>query len=127
MLAAALLNNFLSEGEKSSEDIDNYLKTENIYPNRKLWVDCLIKPTFIAHQFIRAEREGDILLREKCLKDMLPYFFAAVYQHYARDISMYLLEVKSLPDQARKDLKEGCNVCRHSNGAPAVSSDQFGE
>ena len=127
MLAAALLNNFLSEGEKSSEDIDNYLKTEDIYPTRKLWVDCLIKPTFIAHQFIRAEREGDILLREKCLKDMLPYFFAAGHQHYARYISMYLLEVKSLPSEARQDLKEGYNVCRHSNGAPAVSSDQFGE
>ena len=32
-----------------------------------------------------------------------------------------------MPDEARKDLLDGCNVCRHLNGAQAVSSDQFGE
>ena len=77
MLTAALLNDFLTDGTKSSEEIDAYLETNQQCPTKKLWVDCLIKPTFIAHQFLRAEREGDVLLREKCLKDMLPYFFCS--------------------------------------------------
>ena len=32
-----------------------------------------------------------------------------------------------MPENARRDLEKGCNVCHHSNGAPGVSSDQFGE
>ena len=127
MLTAALLNNFLCNGPKTSEEIYAYLETEEDNPTKKLWVDCLIKPTLIAHRFIRSEREGDVLLREKCLKDMLPYFFAAGHHNYARYITIYLHEVKNLPENARRDLIEGCNVCCHSNGAPAVSSDQFGE
>ena len=127
MLTAALLDNFLNDGPKTSEEIEDYLETDQQYPTRKLWINCLIKPTFIAHRFLRAEREGDLLLREKCLRDMLPYFFAAGHHHYARYITIYLYEVMKLPENARKDLMDGCNVCRHSDGAPAVSSDQFGE
>lgn len=77
MLTAALLNNFLTDGTKSSVDIDTYLESDLQYPTRKLWLECLIKPTFIAHRFLRSEREGDILLREQCLRDMLPYFFCS--------------------------------------------------
>ena len=68
MLTAALLSNFLSGGPRSSEEIDDFLHTKKQFPTGKLWVECLIMPTFIAHRFLRSEREGDVLLREKCLR-----------------------------------------------------------
>jgi len=90
----------------------------------RLWADCLIKPTLIALQFLWPEHEGDVLLWEYYLAKMLPYYF--VVGHYARYIPVHLHEIKSLPHDARKDLLNGCHVCRHANGAPAVSAEQFG-
>ena len=127
MHTAALLNDFLQDGPKSANDIECYLENARKHSIGKLWVDCVIKPTFIAHHFLRAEREGDWLLQQHCLQQMLPYFFSAGHHHYARYMTYYLNSMKGLPQEARKDLMEGCHVCRHTNGAPAVSSDQFGE
>ena len=81
----------------------------------------------LAHQFLRAEREGDCLLQQRCLQKMLPYFFEAGHHHYARYISWHLLEMQHLPQDTKKDLLDGANVCHHSEGASAVSSDHFGE
>lgn len=58
---------------------------------------------------------------------MLPYFFAAGHHHYARYISWHLREMQHIPEVAKKDFLDGAHVCRHADGAPAVSSDQFGE
>ncbi len=127
MLTGALLQDFLSEGQQSYEDIQTYLEQASKHPTGKLWVNCLIKPTLIAHRFIRAEREGNLLLREKCIEEMIPYFFSAGHFNYARYLSHYLGEVRNLPSEARQLLLEGCQVCRHNDGSPAVSADQFGE
>ena len=50
----------------------------------KLWVNVLIKPVFIMMKFIRAEQEGDWPLHLEAFSQMIPYFFAAGYVHYAR-------------------------------------------
>ena len=107
--------------------IQAFLDQASKHPTSKLWVSCLIRPTLIAHRFVRAEREGDLLLREKCLEEMLPYFFTAGHYNYARYLTHYLQEVKSHSAELREMLVKGCQVSRHSNGAPAVSADQFGE
>ena len=62
MVVAALLNAFLHEGEKTHDDIVADLEKAREHPTGKLWVDCLIIPTMLAHQFTRSEREGDWLL-----------------------------------------------------------------
>ena len=77
MVTAALLHDFLQTGEKSHDDIVAYLEKAREHPIGKLWVDCFIQPTMLAHQFLRAESEGDWLLQQHCLKMMLPYFFSA--------------------------------------------------
>ncbi len=127
MVVAALLYEYLQEGEKCHDDMVAYLQKAREHPTGKLWVNCLITPTMIAHQFLRAEREGDWLLEQHCLEMMLPYFFAAGHHHYARYISWHLLDMRHLPQDAKKDLLDGAHVCRHSKGAAAVSGDQFGE
>ena len=111
MLSAALMHGFLSQEPRSYEDIERYLNQVSGNPTGKLWVDCLIKPTLIAHIFVQAECEGNLLLREKCLEDMIPYFFAAGHYYYVRYITMYLREIRAIAPEARALLMQGCNVC----------------
>ena len=127
MLLAALLCDFLQGGQKSDEDIVAYLEKARYHPTGKLWVDSFITLIMIAHQFLRTEREGDWLLQQHCLEIMLPYFFVSGHHHYARYISWHLRDMQHLPDDAKQDLLHGTNACRHSDGAVAVSGDQFGE
>lgn len=50
----------------------------------KLWVENLIKPVMLMMMFVRAEREADWPLHLFCVKEMLPYFYAAGHFNYAR-------------------------------------------
>ena len=50
----------------------------------KLWVENLIKPVMLMMMFVRAEREADWPLHLLCVKEMMPYFFAAGHFNYAR-------------------------------------------
>ena len=90
-------------------------------------MDCLIKPTLIALMFLRGERNGDFLLQQHCLNAMLPYFFAAGQNNYARYLSWYVRQMDNLPQHAKEDLLASAHVCRHSDGRTAVPADQFGE
>ena len=57
---------------------------------------------------------------------MLPYFFSAGHQHYARYITWHIAEMNAIPPEAKSDFINGAHVCHHSDGGPGVSSDQFG-
>ncbi len=129
IVTAVLLFDFVKDGPKTFEDIDLYLETAREHPTGRLWVDCLVRPTLIAHQFERAERESDFLLQHHCYQQMLPYFFAAAHWQYARYITWHVMEMKTmLPDDAKTDLLAGAHVCLHKPGTwNAVSADQFGE
>ena len=72
------------------QELRDYLETAREHPTGRLWVDCLIKPTPLALMFLFGERNGDFLLQKHCLKEMLPYFFAAGHQNYARYLSWYV-------------------------------------
>ena len=96
MLTWALLSDFLKEGPKSSAEINVYLEKAREHPTGKLWVDCLIRPTMIAHHFLRGECESDLLLHEHSLVEMIPYFFSASHHNYARYITFYLQETKAM-------------------------------
>ena len=117
MVSVALLQNCLQGGEKSFEEIVSYMEDARQNPTGRHWVDNLVKPTLLAHQFLRAEREGNWLFQQLCLERMLPYFFSAGHVHYARYISWHLLEMRHLlPEAAKTDLIAGAHVCRHSEG-----------
>lgn len=89
----------------------------------RLWLDCLIKPVFLMMAYIRAEREGDWLLRVYCVKSMMPYFFAAGHHNYARSGLAYLraIEKNILPY-----FLKGKHVMRHMKGLwNGICSDMF--
>lgn len=125
-VAAALLKQFLSTGPKTFEQIEQYLDIARLHPTGRHWVDNFLLPTLLVHQFERAEREGDIHLKQLTMERMMKYFFLAGHVQYARYLTQYLLEMRALNAEAKADLSH--LVCRHHDGYwNAVSSDQFGE
>ena len=58
MVLAALLQNILSTGAKTCEEISAYMEEARKHPTGRHWVDNFLKPTILAHQFIRVERAG---------------------------------------------------------------------
>jgi len=76
--------------------------------------------------FVRAEREGDWLLHVHCVKAMMPYFFAAGHQNYARSGLVYLRAIEDLPDKMLPFFLKGKHVMRHMNGLwNGIWSDMF--
>ena len=127
-VSAALLQRFLSSGPKTFEQIEQYLDTARLHPTGRHWVDNFLVPTLLIHQFERAEREGDIYLKQLTMERMQKYFFLAGHVQYARYLTQYLLEMRALPTEAKADLVSGAFICRHHEGYwNAVSGDQFGE
>ncbi len=74
MVTAALLQ-CLQNGEKTFNEISEYVEGVRHHPTGRNWVDNLVKPTLLVHQFLRAESEGDWLFQQLCLERMLSYFF----------------------------------------------------
>ena len=120
------MSNILKD-KQTIETIMTYHDCARSHPTGRLWVDCLIKPTMIAHRFVRSWHDGDFLLEQQCLKEMLPYFFASGHHNYARYVTWHLREMANLPHSAKKYLLDGAHVCRHADGRAPVPSDQFGE
>ena len=81
-----------------------------------VWIDNLIKPVFYVMQFIRAEREGDWPLHLDAVSKMLPYFFAAGHQNYARYGLYYLHDMKKLPVPILEKFMRGEHITRHQKG-----------
>ena len=92
----------------------------------KLWLDCLLKPVFLAMDFIRAEREGDFPLHVATLKEMHQYYFAAGRANYARGVAAYMMNIGNLPATIVKGFLEGNHVMRYQRGIwNGISSDMF--
>ncbi len=55
-VSVALLKRFLSTEAKTFDQINQYLDTARLHPTCQHWVDNLIVPTLLVHQFERVER-----------------------------------------------------------------------
>ena len=87
MVVTGLLHECIISGKTSYQAICDKLEESRSSCTGRLWVDCLIYPVWLAHTFIRAEREGNYALHMYCLTRMVPYFFAAGHWNYARYIT----------------------------------------
>ncbi len=61
MLTGVLLAEFMESGQKTYDEIEEYIDSVRHHATGRLWVDCLIKPVMIANFFIHAEHKGDFL------------------------------------------------------------------
>lgn len=69
----------------SMDDLENVLdELSALSRTTKMWVNNIIKPTFLMMRFCRASHEGDWALHIKTAEDMLPYMFAAHKYNYGR-------------------------------------------
>ncbi len=92
----------------------------------RLWLECLIKPVLLMMAYVRAEREGDWLLHAHCVKAMIPYFFAAGHQNYARSSLVYQRAIENLPRSILAYFLKGEHVMRHMKGLwNGIWSDMF--
>lgn len=92
----------------------------------KLWLDCLIKPVLLMMAYVRAEREGEWPLHVHCVRAMMPYFFAAGHQNYARLGLVYLRAIENLPEDILRYFLKGKHVMRHMKGLwNGIWSDMF--
>ena len=128
MVVTEVLRDFIS-GNTTHESLEEQLASYRTSHMGRLWVDCLVPPVYLAHLFIRAEREANYVLHMYCLTRMLPYFFAAGHWNYARYLSWHIYEfLTQLDEVALSPFYMGSHVCRHRDGTwNAVFSDQFGE
>ena len=101
--SAALLKHFLSSGPNTFDEIDEYLAVARLHPTGRHWVDNFLLLTLLIHQFERAEREDDYYLKQLTMERMLKYFFLAGHVQYARYLTQYLLEMRHLPADAKRD------------------------
>ena len=72
LITTVLLQDFFQSGANTYHELSEYLEAVRDHPVGRLWVDCLIKPTFLALQLLRAQRDGDFLLQQVSLEAMMP-------------------------------------------------------
>ena len=71
-ITTVLLQDFFQSGAKTYQELSEYWEAVREHPVGRLWVDCLIKPTLLALQLLRAQRDGDFLLQQVSLEAMMP-------------------------------------------------------
>ena len=124
-----ILENFYFGGAKTQQELFDYLETAREYHTGKLWVDCLIKPTLLAMNFLRAERNGDFLLIPS--PTVLPGDHVAIFLLGWPSQLFPLHQLVCAPNAPHSSVGKagspcGC-PCLQANGSTAVPADQFGE
>ena len=72
LITTVVLQDFCQSGAKTNQELSEYLEAVSDHPVGRLWVDCLIKPTLLALQLLRAQRDGDFLLQQVSFEAMMP-------------------------------------------------------
>ena len=129
MIGKNFPNNFrafriLTEELLKAADIDllNYASTTDLidaleqrFAGSKtalMWIRNFIKPVFIMMRFVRAERDGEWLLHLECVREMLPYLYAAGRHNYAKSAPVYLMEMESLEGDIKDRFMRGEHTVR---------------
>ena len=94
----------LTQAEQQSEVVVHYLKefrqrSRSVSDTFAYW-DDFISMVEILLRFVRGERDGIWDLHLGALSDMLPYFFAYDHINYARWVTIYYSDMKSLAQTA---------------------------
>ena len=66
MVSAALLENFLQVNENNFDDILAHIDDARKHPPGRHWVNNLLMPSLLDHQFLRAERERETGSSNSC-------------------------------------------------------------
>ncbi len=126
MVVEVILGPIINDFPDFTSLMNNLEERAQVSKTCKLWPDCLIKPTILMMEYVRAEREGDFLLHVACVKAMSVYFFAGGHHNYARSTAAYLRTLLNLPEGIKVHFMRGDHVMRHMAGLwNGVWSDMF--
>ena len=101
----------------SMDDLDTVLsELSGKSQTTKMWVDLIIKPTFLMMQFSRASHEGDWPLHITTAEAMLPYMFAANHYNYARYGLYYVRSMTWLAPELEEKFIKGEQTMHHMDG-----------
>lgn len=87
----------LPEFQELANLYEQYCKDENDSPLKMFW-NTYLEMAAILLSLIRATREMNWELHLKCIKTMLPWFFAHDHTNNARYLPVYLIHMLELPD-----------------------------
>ena len=91
-----------------------------------MWVELIIKPTFLMMQFSRASNEGDWPLHLTTAEAMLPYMFASNHHNYARYGLYYVRSMTWLAPELEDEFIKGEQTMHHMDGVwNGMPADQF--
>ena len=116
MVVEELLGSYIADIYTADELETFLLEISKGSKTSKVWVDCLFKPVLLMMLYVRAEREGDWARHLYAVSKMLPYFFSAGHQHYARYGTYYLNDMRKLPSSIEKKFLRGEHTTRHRRG-----------
>ena len=106
--------------EAELEDLSSKSKT------CKMWVDLIIKPTFLLMLHSRSDHEGDFALHLYAAKQMLPLIFAANKHNYARYGLYYIKSMNWLSPEIEQRFLKGEQSLRLKDGIfNSIASDMF--
>ena len=147
MIVTVMMEELVEIATYDVEQIQVYLEKATEHPNGRLWVDCFITPVFIAHLYLRTERNELVKWRLVIApvlseEDVMLFVMLSEQQQLIGTMQDILhgicQDMQSLANWMLKNLKRmlcfmlselsGEHVCRHQEGTwNSVFSDQFGE
>ena len=92
-VAAALLQRFLSTGQNTFDDFEQYIETDRIHPTAPHSFGNFLLPTLRIHQCKDTERKGEVQLKQLTIEQMMKHFFLAGHVQYVRYITQHLIEL----------------------------------
>ena len=91
-----------------------------------MWVDIIIKPTFLLMLHDRSDHEGDFALHLYAAKQMFPLMFAANKHNYARYGLYYIKSMNWLSPEIERRFLNGEQSLRLKDGIfNSIASDMF--
>ena len=113
-----LLNSFLGLSGELFQDFEEFKKERKAKSKTFFYWDRFIEMVQLAKDLVRADREGNWHLHLQSVEAILPYFAAFDSINYLRWCSLYLEDMKKLPETApvvHDNFTAGCFVVKRSS------------
>jgi hypothetical protein len=104
----------ISEAQDFNQHIADFAKAKQDDKNSIYWWNYMRMESLLL-SFIRAQREGLWELHLAAFSGMLSYFYRYDHTNYARWGSVYLSQMKQLPEEIEEEFRQGNFVVKCSN------------
>ena len=112
---------------KDGEDRSSWkIKMEKKSPTFHFW-QLILELELLGLAFVRSHRERNFEEYVKCLREMVPWWFALDHPNYSRWVAVHICDMESLPYDLREELKQGWTFSKTSRQFSSMPLDQAHE